>query len=56
MNSQQKTGKGLGEPLGEDLEIISRGRFQTIPLSVAVFSPIAVLWNLDLRELFNENK
>ena len=53
---KKKTGKWLAEQLSKDPATVSRWCSNTIQPPVEVFTKIAELLDIDVRELFNKSK
>ena len=53
---KKKTGKWLAEQLSKDPASVSRWCSNTIQPPVEVFTKIAELLDVDIRELFNQSK
>ena len=53
---KKKTGKWLAEQLSKDPATVSRWCSNTIQPSVEIFTKIAKLLDIDVRELFNKSK
>ena len=53
---KKKTGKWLAEQLGKDPATVSRWCSNTMQPPVDVFTKIAGLLDVDIRELFNKSK
>ena len=53
---KKKTGKWLAEKLSKDPATVSRWCSNTIQPPVEVFTKIAELLDIDVRELFNKSK